>query len=124
MDWQGGRRGGNVEDRRGMGPVGLAGGGLGALVLAAVGYFVFGIDPSTTQQVVSQMGGVGAAEQGQVGSPQDQAGRFVDVIGTNIDDVWKSIKLESSRGVDGPRLVRVRGQPVFSDGVIFHHVDT
>jgi len=91
MEWQGGRRGGNVEDRRGMGPVGLAGGGVGALVLAAIGYFVFGIDPSTTQQITSQLGGVGAEEQqGKVGSPEDQAGRFVDVIGSNIDDVWKS----------------------------------
>ncbi len=91
MDWQGGRRGGNVEDRRGMGPVGLAGGGVGALVLAAIGYFVFGIDPSTTQQITSQLGGVGAEEQqGKLGSPQDQAGQFVDVIGSNIDDVWKA----------------------------------
>lgn len=91
MDWQGGRRGGNVEDRRGMGPVGLAGGGIGALVLAAIGYFVFGVDPSTTQQITSQLGGVGSEEQqGKLGSPQDQAGQFVDVIGSNVDDVWKS----------------------------------
>ena len=90
MRWQGGRRGGGIEDRRGMGGGGLAaGGGIGALVLAAIGYFVFGIDPSTTTQLASQMGGVGATEQqGKVGTPQDQAGRFVDVIGANINDVW------------------------------------
>lgn len=88
MRWQGGRRGGNIEDRRGMGGVGIAGGGIGALVLAAIGYFVFGIDPQTTQQVTSQLGGVGSAEQGTAGSPDDQAGAFVDVIGTNVDDVW------------------------------------
>jgi predicted metalloprotease len=88
MRWQGGRRGGNIEDRRGMGGVGIAGGGIGALVLAAIGYFVFGIDPQTTQQITSQLGGVGSAEQGTQGSPEDQAGAFVDVIGTNVDDVW------------------------------------
>ena len=93
MRWQGGRRGGNIEDRRGMGGVGIAGGGIGALVLAAIGYFVFGIDPQTTQQITSQLGGVGSAEQGVQGSPEDQAGAFVDVIGTNVDDVWKT-KLE------------------------------
>ena len=71
-----------------MGPVGLAGGGIGALVLAAIGYFVFGISPETTNQLTTQLGGAGAAEQGKAGSPEDQAGRFVDVIGTNIDDVW------------------------------------
>lgn len=88
MRWQGGRRGGNIEDRRGMGGVGIAGGGIGALVLAAIGYFVFGIDPQTTQQITSQLGGVGSSEQGTQGSPEDQAGAFVDVIGTNVDDVW------------------------------------
>ena len=90
MRWQGGRRGGNIEDRRGMGGAGIAGGGIGALVLAAIGYFVFGIDPQTTQQITSQLGGVGSAEQGTQGSPEDQAGAFVDVIGTNVDDVWKT----------------------------------
>ncbi|MFC7378130.1 neutral zinc metallopeptidase [Brevundimonas sp. GCM10030266] len=97
MRWEGGRRGGNIEDRRGMGGVGIAGGGIGALVLAAIGYFVFGIDPSTTQQITSQLGGVGAAQQeGKAGTPEDQAGLFVDVIGANIDDVWRS-KLQGYR---------------------------
>jgi predicted metalloprotease len=97
MRWEGGRRGGNIEDRRGMGPVGLAGGGVGALVLAAIGYFVFGIDPQTTQQITSQLGGVGAAQQeGKAGTPEDQAGQFVDVIGANIDDVWRT-KLQGYR---------------------------
>ncbi len=91
MRWEGGRRGGNIEDRRGMGGAGLAGGGIGALVLAAIGYFVFGISPETTQQITSQMGGVGAAQQeGKAGTPEDQAGQFVDVIGANIDDVWRT----------------------------------
>lgn len=96
MRWQGGRRGGNIEDRRGMGGVGLAGGGVGALVIGAVLYFVFGIDPSTTQQITSQLGGVGSAQQGERGSPEDQAGLFVDVIGSNVDDVW-SQKLQGYR---------------------------
>jgi predicted metalloprotease len=95
MRWEGGRRGGNIDDRRGMGGVGLAGGGIGALVLAAIGYFVFGIDPQTTQQLTTQLGGATSAE-GKQGSPEDQAGRFVDVIGTNIDDVWKT-KLQGYR---------------------------
>ena len=61
-----------------MGGGAIAGGGVGALVLAAIGYFVFGIDPQTTTQLASQFGGVGAAEQGKMGSPEDQAGAFVD----------------------------------------------
>ncbi len=72
-----------------MGGGALAGGGLGVTVLALIGYFVFGIDPSTTTQVASQFGGVGQ-EKGVVGTPRDQAGQFVDVIGANINDVWKT----------------------------------
>ena len=89
MRWQGGRRGGNIDDRRGMGGGAIAGGGIGTLVLAAIGYFVFGIDPQTTTQVASQFGGSGVSE-GRQGSPSDQAGLFVDVIGANVDDVWRT----------------------------------
>lgn len=87
MQWFGGRRDGGVEDRRGMGGA-AAGGGIGVAVLALIGYLVFGINPSTTQQVASQLGGDGQPVQGQVGTPADQAGQFVDVISTNLNDVW------------------------------------
>lgn len=89
MRWQGGRRGGNIDDRRGLGGGAMAGGGIGVVILAAIGYFVFDIDPATTTQLASQFGGAGVSE-GKAGSPTDQAGAFVDVIGTNIDDVWKT----------------------------------
>lgn len=86
MRW-GGRGGGNIEDRRGMGPVGVGGIGVGGVVLALVGYFVFGIDPSTTLGVVG--GGQQVEQQeGVRGTPADEAGRFVDVVSGNIDAVW------------------------------------
>lgn len=90
MKWRGGRRGGGIEDRRGMGGGAVAGGGVGALILAGVLYFVFGIDPQTTQQVAGSLGGLGnpSAQSGRPGTPEDDAGLFVDVIGTNINDVW------------------------------------
>jgi predicted metalloprotease len=93
MDWLGGRRGGNIEDRRGMSVGGLVGGGgIGAVVLAAVGYFVFGIDPSTTLQAVNAVQGQQAQQQeGVRGTPEDRAAQFVDVIGTSTDDVWKQL---------------------------------
>ena len=102
MRWQDGRTGGGVEDRRGLGGGAIAGGGIGVGILALIGYFVFGIDPATTTQLASQMGGVGATEQqGKVGTPQDQAGRFVDVIGANINDVWS----QKLRGYTPPKVV-------------------
>jgi predicted metalloprotease len=102
MRWQGGRQGGGgVEDRRGMGGGTIAGGGIGVMVIAAIGYFVFGIDPGTTTQLASQFGGAGQSEQGQTGTPQDQAGQFVDVIGGNINDVWKA----RLSGYQAPKVV-------------------
>ena len=90
MRWQGGQRGGGIEDRRGMGGGAVTGGGIGVLVLAAIGYFVFGIDPSTTQQVASSLGQASATQEGRQGTPEDQAGLFVDIVGRNINDVWAS----------------------------------
>ena len=92
MKWEGGRRGGGVEDRRGLGGA-AAGGGIGVAVLALLGYVFFGISPETTTQVASQfgVGGSGAQQQGAVGTPEDKAGQFVDVIGANVDDVWSKL---------------------------------
>jgi hypothetical protein len=78
-----------------------AGGGIGVVVLTLIGYFVFGVDPNTTQQLASQFGGAGTAEQGAVGTPADEAGQFVDVIGANINDVW----VQSLEGYKPPRVV-------------------
>ena len=90
MRWQGGRRGGGIEDRRGMGGGAMAGGGIGVAILGLIGYFVFGIDPQTTTQVASSLGGA-SQQEGQVGTPEDEAGQFVDVIGTNVSDVWTQV---------------------------------
>lgn len=65
----------------------LGGGGIGVAILGLIGYFVFGIDPSTTKQVASSLGGA-TQQEGRTGTPEDQAGLFVDVIGGNINDVW------------------------------------
>jgi uncharacterized protein len=92
MRWQGGRRSGNIEDRRGMSGAAVGGVGIGGVVIALIGYFVFGIDPSTTMNAVNTVGG-GQAEQqaGERGAPQDEAGAFVDVVETSNTDVWSAL---------------------------------
>ncbi|ATQ42281.1 KPN_02809 family neutral zinc metallopeptidase [Caulobacter mirabilis] len=95
MRWEGGRRSGNIDDRRGIGPVGAVGGiGVGGIVVALIGIFVFGMDPGQVMNMVSEGGGTGAQVQqqaGKQGSPQDQAGAFVDVIETSTTDVWSQL---------------------------------
>lgn len=90
MEWEGGRRSGNIEDRRGLGPVGIAGGGVGAVVLAAIGYFVFGIDPRTTLEATQGLQRP-AAQEGVRGQVSDRDGQFVDVIETSNREVWSPI---------------------------------
>ena len=104
MRWQGGRRGGGVEDRRGMGAGGAVGGGLGVMVLAVIGYLIFGIPPETTTAVATQFGAA-AQQEGEKGTPEDQAGLFVDVVGANINDVWA----EALVGYQPPRVVLYEG---------------
>jgi predicted metalloprotease len=87
MEWGGGRRSGNIEDRRGLGPVGVAGGGIGAVVLAVIGYFVFGVDPQTTMNAVQGVQQP-TAQEGARGQVADKEGQFIDVIETSNADVW------------------------------------
>jgi hypothetical protein len=82
-----------------MGGGAVAGGGIGVAVLALIGYFVFGIDPSTTTQVASQFGRADATQEGIQGTPEDEAGLFVDIVGRNINDVWAT-KLDGYRPPD------------------------
>lgn len=101
MRWQGGRRSGNIEDRRGVSPV-VGGLGAGGVILALIGYFVFGIDPSTTLEAVNQAGPAQQQQAVAEGSPEDEAGRFVDVIETSTSDVWTPIFRASGQTYEPP----------------------
>jgi predicted metalloprotease len=104
MEWGGGRREGNIEDRRGMGPVGVAGGGIGAVVLAVIGYFVFGLPPETTMNAVNGAQQP-AAQEGQRGSVSDREGQFIDVIETSNTDVWGPLLAKHDIGYRPPAAV-------------------
>jgi predicted metalloprotease len=107
MEWRGGRRGGNIEDRRGMSG-GAAAGGIGIVGAAAVliGVFVFGIDPQQMLNVVGGQGDPAAVGQpGVKGTPEDEAGQFVDVVETSTADVWSSIFAADGGVYQGPKGV-------------------
>ena len=86
MRWQEGRGSGNIEDRRGGGIGGVAGGVSGVgIVLALIGYFVFG-DPTALQGLQQS---APPAQKGEVGAPADDEGKFVDQILGSTEDVWQ-----------------------------------
>jgi len=105
MRWQGGRQSGGIEDRRGLGPVGVGGLGIGGVVLALIGYFVFGINPQTTMDMVGGAGGQAVQQEGVRGQVSDREGQFVDVVATNVGDVWTPIFRQSGAAYRPPAAV-------------------
>jgi predicted metalloprotease len=85
---RGGRRSGNIEDRRGLGPV-VAGGGLGTAVLALLAYVLLGVPPEATNELVQQSAQHRAPEvMGQTGAPTDEEGAFMSEVLASTEDVW------------------------------------
>ena len=97
MRWQDGREGG-VEDRRGIGPQHVVGGGgIAVVIVALIGYFFFHIDPSKILGAADQVQGP-AAQAGQMdGTPGskcpegDEPCKFSATIHASVDDTWAEI---------------------------------
>ncbi|TYR31235.1 metalloprotease [Sphingobacterium phlebotomi] len=90
MKWQGGRRSGNIEDKRGMsGGQKLTLGGIGGVIVLIIG-FLLGGDP---EQLLNQMQQTAPTEQGEYQSTpeEDRLIDFADVVLGSTEDVWKNI---------------------------------
>ena len=97
MRWQDGREGG-VEDRRGIGPQHVVGGGgIAVVIVALIGYFFFHIDPSKILGAADQVQNPAAAVGQQDGTPGskcpdgDEACKFSATIHASADDTWAEI---------------------------------
>ena len=109
MLWENGRRSENVEDRRGIGVGGIAGGGVGIVVIALIAMF-FGVDP----RVILQEAGQGPAPSGQqqavpVDPAQDKLKDFVSVVLADTEDTWGEIFLRGGATYEKPKLVLFTG---------------
>ena len=111
MRWERGRRSDNIEDRRGMrvGKKGIAGGGIGAIVLALVAMY-FGVDPSV---VLNQAGNLAPTqtEQRQASFSPEEARlkEFVAVVLADTEDVWGALFRGSGQQYVQPKLVLFSG---------------
>ena len=121
MKWEGNRESDNVEDRRGGaggggGLGGLLGGrsiGIGTIVVALLGGWIFGINPLTILGVLS-----GDAPTAQVAQPgpaprppvDDRMAKFVSTVLADTEDVWKDVFAKGGATYKEPRLVLFRGQ--------------
>ncbi len=117
MKWEGNRESSNVEDRRasgGAGPGRIVGGrgiGIGTIVIALLGGWIFGINPLTILGVLS--GGPEQSVQQQAPAQRppadDQMARFVSTVLADTEDVWKDVFARGGARYQEPRLVLFRG---------------
>lgn len=121
MRWRNRRESGNVEDRRGFGggptmglPIGrrgLAGGGIGAIILVVLALF-FGVDPGVVLQSVQTSGvGPGTDYSGAPasGENQDDLKRFVSVVLAETEETWNELFAQVGRQYEEPVLVLFNG---------------
>ena len=115
MKWEGNRQSDNVEDRRsgGGGGGGLIGGrgiGIGTVVVALIGWGVFGINPLTTIGLLSG-GGSPHVQQGPAQKPPqgDRQAAFVSTVLASTEDAWGQIFQQGGAQYRTPKLVLFRG---------------
>jgi predicted metalloprotease len=109
MRWGSGRRSDNIEDRRGMGvPLGIAGGGLGTVVLIVLALF-FGFDPGAILNTEAPPPPGPTTQAPTSASPStDPQKDFVSVVLADTEDTWTELFRRMNREYVPPKLVLFR----------------
>jgi predicted metalloprotease len=112
MRWEGDRQSDNVEDRRGDsggGGFGFGGGtvGIGAIVIALLGSWFFGVSPSTILNLLSGGGSPAHVQQQAPTRPaaNDRETRFVYTVLGYTEDTWTQIFQANGAKYQPPVLV-------------------
>lgn len=96
-------RGGNVEDRRGLGGGAVVGGGLGTLIIAAIIFFLGG-DPSSILSSGSSSGTV-PTEQRELSAEERKIGEMVDMMGKWNTITWDQVFSENNMTYQPPKII-------------------
>jgi uncharacterized protein len=109
MRWESGRRSTNVQDRRGMGGMAMAGGGgIGMLILVLIISFISGQNPLELLQQVEQ---TAPAEAPGVAPPTDDPqAQMVSAVLADTEDTWRRIFRDNGGTYEDPRLILFEGQ--------------
>jgi predicted metalloprotease len=109
MKWEGHEESGNVEDRRLVGKKTLAVGGVGALVVMLVGYFL-GVDPQKLNQLLGNRPGGGGDGGGEVKerpptAEEERSRKFVATTLRFTEEVWDEQFRRAGKRYQAPHLV-------------------
>ena len=108
MRWKGGRQSDNLEDRRRMGPRGVALGGGAAVVLLILG-LLMGLDPQDIKQLLDNPpggGGAGGVAVDEPESPEEVRSReFAATILGFTEDVWSELFRKAGQRYESPKMV-------------------
>lgn len=105
MRWKGRRQSDNLEDRRGIGPRGVVGGGIGTLVLVLL-VALLGGDP----RALLEAGGPSMAPRAAPSAQEEQLKEMVGVVLADTEEVWREQFRRLGRKYREPRLVLFSGQ--------------
>jgi hypothetical protein len=113
MRWGGQRESANIEDRRGMGPVGAGGIGIGGILFVLVVSYLTGTNPLTLLNMVETVQEVsppsGAESPMPTGPPTDRLGKFAAVVLADTEDTWQGLLPKLGKGYEEPKLVLFTG---------------
>lgn len=115
MRWQGRRESSNVEDRRGLSPKGVIGGGIGGIAIILI-VMLLGGDPSSLLQNL-EMTDQTTTSNYQETAQEKELASFVSVVLAETENVWHKIFSDMGRDYVEPKLVLFTGSVQSACGV-------
>ncbi len=109
MRW-GSERSDNIEDRRGMGVSGrgLAGGGIGTIVIALIAMY-FGVDPSVILNQADTLAPKQQQTQTHFSPEEEHLKEFMSVVLASTEEVWGTLFRNGGKTYEQPKLVLFSG---------------
>ncbi|HSL88280.1 MAG TPA: neutral zinc metallopeptidase [Ignavibacteriaceae bacterium] len=115
MRWKGRKQSSNVEDRRGLSAKGLAGGGIGTIVIVLV-VLLLGGDPTSLIQNIQTTDQTTTSNYTETAEEKELA-QFVSVILAETENVWHNIFADIGKQYREPKLVLFSGSVQSACGV-------
>lgn len=115
MRWKGRKQSSNVEDRRGLSAKGIAGGGIGTIVIVLV-VLLLGGDPTSLIQNIQTSDQTTTSNYTETAEEKELA-QFVSVILAETETVWHNIFADIGKQYREPKLVLFSGSVQSACGV-------